>query len=1175
MTKFNKVRIMIQSSFSVLCLIILTILVSVDGHAEEKNTFEKDYFGLPKVEIRFLEEDSKTGQKIPVPNAQFKEKHPNGRLNGWPYDMTYNKAAKISTYTSPEGKEALKLENLAIIYSPPVEINYKMNYRIEFKYMVDGNGASVRLNCHDTSGKIINSLFKNIGTLSSTENQFKIFSKEFVVSSEVHFISFSFFAPKKGSLIISELSLYGLKTRACVDAKVYPWSFVDGRFALIQDELVPMCISLANPQELKPQNPRFIMELPDGIDILGGIYGMPNPKIIQSKGGYSTWSVPIPPLCPSPLFYKKHKYPPFFRVGLFTKLPATHKNSKAYFYYKDDNVSQTKQNIELMILPPIPPISKLKQYRLGGSLGTPDMCFDGNTLNLWANLYAKTGFNIITFQEYMMVSHSGANRSTSDYYKTFNKQNIKVFLEPFLLANKVLDMGYFLCRPLPSEVQLTWLDGTTTSKAACPTWIATSPKFKKSLRIYLRDLFITNKRCDSFALNWEPWPYHLKSCFDDRCLKDFAQYINKDFNYIKKIGSKGIIEKYKKQWIDFRNVQLGNIMKTIYEVLYELESETGNQCDLMPYIGGELNPDDPNYPGDVGKYCRIVVPFLYPGRHFFLTNYKGYKNLFCDDFPKNIQYKHNYRRWAKEQNNKRPPKIYRFATFDVLECISTPAQLRLMALLDIMYGCHATLYYRFEMGYDGRFYHTFARICNDLAKLEPYFSNTNLTENPNVVAEGYPTTSVLDINEGKWQPDFINTWMVTDNSNSQSILSIANVQERWKAVVHCSIPDIAEGSWTLYDPLEDVYLSVNNKATFSKKELEEGFYLALQPNEIRFWVIEQKKQDIPKSKIFTPKADRSEFDAAKHSGEQKVEQEQKNKKKPEKKVEFKLNISSQDNSTFKVYATDYNNNGEEELILQDKNQKLVISVAHGAHLVSWKVKEKEIVRKTGMLLKDKLWDEKDVDWTKFYNTPYTIQDIGLSQDRLSVVLESSISPLPLRIRKQIILNSAEKEGFEVNISIKNTGDKKAAFSYWGHNQPEFLVKANYSDCNWFLPTVDGIIRNPTFWREVFYPFTNLTENDINLVHKYTQEKGLNTEKKAIAANWTALYVPSRQVGLKVTLEPEKTAYYYYYDSMNTLFCTLEWIYRRIYLKPGQQWDTRFGFKVVYSDQGFSKIQEWR
>jgi len=166
-----------------------------------------------------LEQDSKSDQQmltpIPtIPNAQFKEKHPNGLLKEWRYDMTYSKAAKVSTYTLPDGKEALKLEGYAIISSPPVEINYKMRYRIKFKYMIDGGTESVRLNCHDTNGKTINSLLKKMGTLRPTQNQFKIFSKEFAVTSEVQFISFTFFTPEKGSLIISELSLW------CVDSVV-------------------------------------------------------------------------------------------------------------------------------------------------------------------------------------------------------------------------------------------------------------------------------------------------------------------------------------------------------------------------------------------------------------------------------------------------------------------------------------------------------------------------------------------------------------------------------------------------------------------------------------------------------------------------------------------------------------------------------------------------------------------------------------------------------------------------------------------------------------------------------------------------------------------------------------------------------------------------------------------
>jgi len=806
--------------------------------AVPETAFGTDAFGLPQVDIRFLNTPAGPERTVPIPNGDFAEQGPDGLPESWSLGMSSGQERSTSVRTLPGGERALVLANHAIVYSPRAPVEPGWNYRLSFSYSIEGDTpASVRLNCHDAQGKIMGNRFRTVWRQAPAAGQEGKASQTFAAPNDATAISFTLFSPRSGTFEMSKLDLRAIKTEPRVDAKIYPWSFVDGRFALIQEELTPLCVSLANPREVKPENPRLILELPHGVRAVGGIYGMPRPEIVATGSDSATWSVPIPPLC---LFQRVHGYPAFFRVGLFAACKAAPALRPASYYYQDDRARQPPEAIGIAVLPPLPPVAPLRQHVWAAGLGTADMCFDGAALELWADLIARSGFNAVTIMEHMMVSRPDADRGVGAYYRAFHKRGARVFVEPWRLGGKALDMGYWLTRPLDDERKLTWVDGTKCPTACCPTWTVRSPLFRKKLHEYLRGLLVTDKRGDALALNWEPWPYFLKSCFDERCLRAFAGFLGRDPKYVDRIGPKGIVAKHRDEWIRFRNQQLGDIAGLVEQVLRELEPEAGAPLDLMPYVTGLLSePNDPNYPGDVGRHCRLAAPFLYPGRHFFLTNREGVnrRNRFAADMPVYTRRLRHFRPWARAQNPERPPKLYKCSTFDVAECIETPAQLRQMALLEMAYGCQGTIWYRFTGGYDGRYYHAFARICNELARLEPCFAGPELENaGDGVAAEGWPAESVLDVDEGEWNPDFIDAWMV--KGEGRRIVSIANMQERWNAEVHWRTPGIPAGEYCVHDPLARTQMTLNGSPRLTDDALSHGFHLKLRPNDIRFRVIE-------------------------------------------------------------------------------------------------------------------------------------------------------------------------------------------------------------------------------------------------------------------------------------------------------------------------------------------------
>jgi hypothetical protein len=187
-----------------------------------------------------------------------------------------------------------------------------------------------------------------------------------------------------------------------------------------------------------------------------------------------------------------------------------------------------------------------------------------------------------------------------------------------------------------------------------------------------------------------------------------------------------------------------------------------------------------------------------------------------------------------------------------------------MALLDMMYGCHGTMWYRWNSGYDGRFYYGLARVSAELAELEPFFLQSELKNAGNGVnVEGYPTESLLDINEGKWKPEFANAWMAT--SKDRWIVSLANLQERWAASVRWRVTGLPEGVYRMYDPLGHRYFTVNGSTKIPAAVLRTGCFLKLWPNDVQFRVIEPWTEATPYAQATELGRDPTSFTAAKAS----------------------------------------------------------------------------------------------------------------------------------------------------------------------------------------------------------------------------------------------------------------------------------------------------------------------
>jgi len=948
----------------------------------------------------------------------------------------------------------------------------------------------------------------------------------------------------------------------CIDAKIYPWSWVDGRFALIQNELTPMGISLANPKNIKNPNPALIFELPEGVELVGSIHGMPAPKIVSKDNGYNIWSTKIPSGYLS--LTRKHESA-HMRVALYTNLKPVKSGLKAYYYYKDDKVRQPRQSIELMVLPQLLQLNKPQYFQLGASLHMNDACFENPALNQWVELCSKAGLSLITFPTDMSVTEPGADRDIGGYYQAFSKKGFKVFLDSFKFGSHGNDIGYWQCRPLPKEAQAAKIDGTLSKTYASLHWMINSSEFREKLHDYLFDFAVKNKRCDSFAINWEPLSWKDMD-FSDGTLKDLAYFLNQDPADINKLGRIKFIEKNRAHLISFRNRQFGELIKVIREVLNEIEYKTGLKLDMLPYVNSNLEEDYNNYPGDIGKYCRIIAPFGYPGTHYFLKTYRGFTTRFTKAFPSYVKRIRKHRQWAKDQDPQSPPLLYHMADFDVVATISLPAQLRLEALLDLFYGYKGIFFYRFRGGYDGRYYHSFSRICNDIVKLEPYFfgSDKELSiEKGGISIEGYPGKSILDLDEGEWQSNFIDADLLFNGK--QRIAYIANLQERWEAIAKIQFNNLPEGKYAIYDPIKETQLEVAGSKKISSKILRKGFYSTLYPNEILFWVIEPWKGLVKFRKSFSPDANAEKFEFVKSNyiKNKKIEEERKKEKELNIKKPFKLKVAEQKKGPFRVYSK---NN---YLLVEGPGQKIEFDIAHGSQIRSWTVNGMEMVLRTG-LMRDRLWEEKKGILKKgFINSIYKIKDINITEKSLFIDFECKYPHENLLFKKRVSLYDDHKGKIDVSVTVANLGEQIITFAYWLENFPKVMDRNENKkdDCRWFLPTENGLFENESCFTQVFYKVDNIPHQDFVKLAPFKS----SFLQQTVSGDNTLLYSPSLKKGMKMVFKPQTTAFFYSWDGLGSSLRTCDVIFRHVNLLPNESWSTDFSYEAILGDEHFDAI----
>jgi hypothetical protein len=823
------------------------------------------------------------------------------------------------------------------------------------------------------------------------------------------------------------------------------------------------------------------------------------------------------------------------------------KDLKAYYYYKDDKVSQPKQSIDLKILHPLPTAKKPEIFQMGIMLSSSDMCLKGEAVNLWADLLRRCGLDYITMMEHMTVTEPGSDRNVAHYYRAFKKQGIKVFLEPFFLGGHGYDMGYWLCRPLSGNQQFIRIDGSISTRMANPHWMINSPVFKKKLYDYLYDLTVKDKRCDSFAVNWEPWPYHMMD-FSDETLEDFAIFIGKDPAEIKKTGRLNFIKKNKPRLIDFRNKQLADLMKTIYDTLKELEPKAGHKLDMMAYVNGHLEKDYANYPGEIGRHDRKIATFLYPSNHYFLKDYRGSTNQFASKFPGFVKELRKHRQWAIDQNPQNPPGLYDCAGFNGSSAaIVPPAQMRLQILLDMIYGYKGAAWYRWYGGYDGRYYYTLAKISEQIVELEPYLCDKEIKAEKGSSAAGYPGKTLLNIKEGEWTPEFVASDLF--NAGAYRIAYLANLQEKWEAEIFWKL-DLPEGEYDIFDPLTKAQLSIGGKTKISAEDMKNGLYFKFMPNEIKILIIRKWSDKSESEKTFKSNSNAADFEKAKGLWEKALKARPKEKAKPPKKVPALINIKEQQNDSFKIYSKGA------RLFIECKNEKFIFDVAKGARLISWKTSGFEQVNSSSMLM-DSLWEEKKDVWKiGFKNSEYKIEDIGMTEESLKIKFTCAYPHETVKLNKTF---SFSKDGkLNVEVELKNTGKDIIIISYWLQNWPEILNRKNVKDGEWLFQTSEGFKKNNSYFTQAFYVSEKLPQLDFL---KLTPFK-LQFQKQKITGNKNILYSKQKQMGTLISTEPQKTAAYYTWDSLSSSFKTCDIIFTHVSLQPGETWKTSFSLQSL-------------
>jgi hypothetical protein len=526
---------------------------------------------------RYVKYPQKSENKTPTVKMDNEQKHSNDN--------------SFMVETTKEGEEVLA-------FSSKFKVTKGETYNISCWIKNEGGKIAIRKNPVNKDGRHISKNYKNI--LVDTEpHAWKYFEKKVGINNDEKFLSLTvFFKNIPGKRIwLDDVKIEKVNTalNESVMFRMAPNYDLDDNIYYLPAGQPMICKQVpANEAQHKAVNPKIVVELPEGIEMLSSNYDankISEDKIQKNGSSYIRYVYTFG--CHKNLLNNLD----FSKTGLGAQLIVLKSNlspsatiKTGYIHYKDDSIVCNPCPFKLKTIPAIKKSSKPEIIKVG-VFGKGAVEFYGKALEDWCRFYGSIGFNHYYGSDFLLAgstSKQGKGRSPAPIYKALKRNSIETICWQNRIINGYMIRYTKLDRQIPDNVRLFNGVGKRIRQTFDPPYIYRKGEwFIKAFNNALDLILATGT--DHIGANWEPYRYKLiKGSFSENSMKDFAIHAGEDYSKIKKLTPQQIIKKYPDKIRDFQAWQFGEVMKTYKELIDNKSKEIGRSINFLIVTGSPM-----------------------------------------------------------------------------------------------------------------------------------------------------------------------------------------------------------------------------------------------------------------------------------------------------------------------------------------------------------------------------------------------------------------------------------------------------------------------------------------------------------------------------------------------------------------------------------------------------------
>jgi len=531
-------------------------------------------------------------------NGDFETWNKDGGAPGWPWQVggatgtaPASEIADVQADTGivKEGQKSLKItfrgtKETVVITGAAVPVEAGRAYKISCWLRNTGAHFWMRQDLTDKDGRVCAERYKILMDSDSKHDWQQLEGTVKAQEGESSLGLTLFVTGQPGTVWIDDLRIEPVALQAGNEImfRMMPNYYMDDNiYYLPQGNPMIVMLAAKNEAQVESKNPRYVVELPEGLEMVGGDYESdefaPPVKIERDGRPYVRYehAVGVPgSTLPSLNYFDHTQYRSVYILVRTDRSPGA-EIYDGWIYYKDDKMTCKASLFRLQIIPRIPVAATPKLFRVSIQTST-SMEFYGKPLALWADFYKEMGFNAINLPRSLRAGAVNIHRNLRNpapCVKALKAKGISVTLDDWFIKN-----GYEIYSEkakFPDDACLRQADGTIVKRAIDPAYARRHGEwFVKAVNDVYDSAIAMG--VDNIWLNWEPYIFALeKGSFTDLSMRDFAEFAGLPLEELKAMKPLDIVQKHKEKLMAFQSRQQAEVLKAYTDLAREKKTADG------------------------------------------------------------------------------------------------------------------------------------------------------------------------------------------------------------------------------------------------------------------------------------------------------------------------------------------------------------------------------------------------------------------------------------------------------------------------------------------------------------------------------------------------------------------------------------------------------------------------